>query len=80
MATLQVRNFPDDVYARLQELADEQHTTVDATVLDAVERVIQSAEWRKRWETRESVDLGMDGASLVREARGELYDDHEEFA
>ena len=71
MANLQVKNVPDDTYERLRKLAKERKTTISATVLNAVERELRSAEWRERWELRPEIDLGIDAATLVREARAE---------
>jgi antitoxin FitA len=33
MATLYVRNLPDDLYAKLQELAASQHRSINAQVI-----------------------------------------------
>ena len=69
MATLQVKNIPDEMYERLRKLAKDRQTTISATVINAVEREIRSAAWRERWQSRPEIDLGVDGAALVKEAR-----------
>ena len=71
MATLQVKNIPDEMYERLRKLAKDRQTTISATVINAVEREIRSAAWRERWQSRPEIDLGVDGATLVKEARAE---------
>ena len=69
MATLQVKNIPDEMYERLRKLAKDRQTTISATVINAVEREIRSAAWRERWQSRPEIDLGVDGAALVKKAR-----------
>ena len=69
MATLQVIDLPDELYERLQAAAMYRGTTVEATVLEAIERQVHRVEWRRRVNLMEPVDLGMNGAELVRDAR-----------
>ena len=71
MATFDVENIPDEMHSRLKQLAKERRTTVNAIVLNALERELRSAEWRERWQLRPETELGIDGATLVREARAE---------
>ncbi len=69
MAALQIIDLPDELYERLQEAAKYRGTTVEVTVLEAIERQVYRIEWRRRLDSREPIDLGMDGAELVRDAR-----------
>ena len=71
MATLEIKNLPDEMYERLRQLAKQRNTTISATVINAVEREIRSAAWRQRWQSRPEIDLGVDGATLVQEARSD---------
>lgn len=42
MATLYVRNLPDDLYAKLQELAASQHRSINAQVITLLEQVLKT--------------------------------------
>ncbi|MEH1934256.1 MAG: Arc family DNA-binding protein [Nostoc sp.] len=42
MATLYVRNLPDDLYAKLQELAVSQHRSINAQVITLLEKALKT--------------------------------------
>ncbi|BAY27241.1 hypothetical protein NIES2100_70640 [Calothrix sp. NIES-2100] len=52
MATLNLLNIPDDLYKRLQELAEAEHRSIDAQVItilqNALETKIQQTEEERR--------------------------------
>ena len=47
MANLQVKNIPEDLHERLRRHARENHCTLSASVLAALERELARWEWRK---------------------------------
>ena len=71
MATVQVRNIPEDMHKRLRRLAEKKNSSMNAILLAALEREIERAEWQERWEKRAATELGIDAATLVAEARAE---------
>ena len=73
MATLQVKNLPDETYERLRALAKQRNTTISATVRRALDRELASAAWWDEWDKAPRFDLKVDSAELLREAR-ELRD------
>ena len=80
MATLHVRNVPDDLYRRLQALADAEHRSLSAEVIDLLQSGMAACDRRTRVEEaleglrviRESLPPAPPGyaADLVREMRG----------
>ncbi|MEH2374202.1 FitA-like ribbon-helix-helix domain-containing protein [Nostoc sp.] len=42
MATLYVRNLPDDLYAKLQNLAASEHRSINAQVITLLEQVLKT--------------------------------------
>ena len=60
MATLHVRNIPDDLHERLRRHARENNCTMSTVVLSAVERELVRWEWRKHLAQRPTTDLGVD--------------------
>ncbi|MEH2001733.1 MAG: Arc family DNA-binding protein [Nostoc sp.] len=42
MATLYVRNLPDDLYIKLQELAVSQHRSINAQVITLLEEALKT--------------------------------------
>ncbi len=73
MATLQVKNLPDETYERLRVLAKQRNTTISATVRRAVDRELATAAWWDEWDKLPRYDLKVNSAELLREAR-ELRD------
>ena len=80
MATLYVRNFPDDLYESMQELTEVEKQSINAEVIDLVRDI---AERRLRQQRRlqviaeiEELDKyfhplpdGVDSVALLREDR-----------
>ena len=58
MATLRIKNMPDELHDRLRRLAHKRNSTMAAVVLAAVERALERAEWSERMADRPVVDLG----------------------
>jgi plasmid stability protein len=69
MANLQVKNIPDDLHERLRRHARENHRTISAAVLAAIERELARWEWRQRLDQRPKTDLGIEVAALLTEER-----------
>ena len=69
MATLHVRNIPDDLYERLRRHARENNCSMSTVVFRAVQRELERWEWRKRLAQRQTTDLGVDAATLLSDER-----------
>ena len=69
MANLQVKNIPEDLHERLRRHARENHCTLSASVLAALERELARWEWRKRLAQRPKTGLGVPAAALLLEER-----------
>lgn len=84
MASLNVENIPDDLYARLQQLAAAQNRSISEEVLSLLERVLQAeepkhispeatrqllAEIRERRDRRPVAMAELDSTALIREDR-----------
>lgn len=65
MANLQVKNVPDSLHERLRRHAQEQNITLGTVVLNAVERELARAEWRRRLAQRPMTYLGVPAADLL---------------
>lgn len=55
MATLHVRNIPDDLYIRLQQLAASQHRSISAQVVTLLEEALPSEVKQLEAETSKSI-------------------------
>ena len=55
MATLHVRNVPDDLYARLQYLARNQNRSISAQVITLLESALPTEVQQPRDKTRQNV-------------------------
>ena len=73
MATLQVKNLPDETYERLRQLAKRRNSTISATVRHAVDRELETASWWDEWDKAPRSNVKIDSVGLLREAR-ELRD------
>ena len=73
MATLQVKNLPDEMYERLRQLAKQRNTTISATVRHALDRELETAAWWDDWDKLPRSNLKINAPELLREAR-ELRD------
>ena len=71
MANLQVKNIPEDLHERLRSHARENHCTLSASVLAALERELARWEWRKRLAQRPTTNLGVPAAALLLEERSQ---------
>jgi plasmid stability protein len=81
MATLHVRNVPDELYERLKSLAEEDHRSLSAEVIDLLQEAAAAGSRRSRTLAalaalhRIAVENGPqpDGlaADLIREGRDE---------
>jgi len=82
MATLHVRNVPDDLYERLRHRAATKHRSLSAEIIDLLEGVLGPrdrgakmtevlARLRARHEGLPPVPEGY-AADLIREGRGEI--------
>lgn len=71
MANLQVKNVPDSLHERLRRHAQEQNITLGAAVLNAVERELARAEWRRRLAERPITYLDTPAADLLVAERSE---------
>ncbi len=69
MSTLQVKNVPAALHARLKQRAAEERCTLSDFILRSVERELSRGEWTDRFRQRTSVDLGVRAAQLVDEER-----------
>jgi plasmid stability protein len=48
MATLHVRNVPDELYERLKSLAEEDHRSLSAEVIDLLQEAAAAGSRRRR--------------------------------
>ena len=55
MATLHVENVPDDLYAKLQQLATTQNSSISAQVLSLLESALQIKAKQSQSDTPKSV-------------------------
>ena len=69
MGNLQVKNMPDDLHERLRLHARENHCSIGAIVLTAVERELARRDWRKRLAQRPNTNLGVEASALLMEER-----------
>ncbi len=76
MATLQIRNFPDDLKERLRERSDQADLTMSDYVIQLVRSDLAQPtmeEWLARLaELPEHPELNLTGARFLDEARAEL--------
>jgi len=69
MATLNIRNIPDDLYARLLRYARASNRSVGEVVVRALERELERMEWQEHLARQPKTDLGIDAATLIAEER-----------
>lgn len=67
MATLYVRNLPDDLYAKLQELAVSQHRSINAQVITLLEQALKTETQLTEDERRKNVPKLLEEIRLRRE-------------
>jgi len=74
MASLQVKNLPDELHAALRERAEREGTTLSELVTRALRREValpSMADWLGDLGRLEPVDPGVDVPRLLDEVRGE---------
>ena len=71
MAIIQVKNVPEPLYKRLKRHAKKADKTLSDVILEAIEKELKRNEWRERFATRPSSELGISAASLLEEERRE---------
>lgn len=71
MATLQIRNVPDELHERLRRFARKHNQTMSAVVLAAVERAVEREEWRERMANRPTRAIGETAAEALEAERAE---------
>lgn len=69
MATLHLENVPDDLYAKLQQLATSQNRSIDAQVITLLESVLQTEAQQPPSHTPKSVAAILADISRCRESR-----------
>jgi plasmid stability protein len=69
MATLYVRNLPDDLYAKLQELAASQHRSINAQVITLLEQVLTTQAEETEEQKRQNVPKLLEEIRQRRENR-----------
>jgi plasmid stability protein len=67
MATLYVRNLPDDLYAKLQELAASEHRPINAQVITLLEQALKTEAQQTEEERRKNVPKLLEEIRLRRE-------------
>lgn len=67
MATLYVRNLPDDLYAKLQELAASEHRSINAQVITLLEQALKTETQQTDEERRKNVPKLLEEIRLRRE-------------
>ncbi|MCC5615830.1 Arc family DNA-binding protein [Nostoc sp. CHAB 5836] len=67
MATLYVRNLPDDLYAKLQELAASEHRSINAQVITLLEQALKTEAQQTEEEKRKNVPKLLEEIRLRRE-------------
>ncbi|MBE9104102.1 Arc family DNA-binding protein [Nostoc cf. edaphicum LEGE 07299] len=67
MATLYVRNLPDDLYAKLQELAASEHRSINAQVITLLEQALKTEAQQTEEERRKNVPKLLEEIRLRRE-------------
>ncbi|HEY3418660.1 MAG TPA: hypothetical protein VGM23_17425 [Armatimonadota bacterium] len=81
MATLYVRNFPDELYETVQELAGEDRRSISAEVVDLMSEAVRRQQHQRRrlaamdriegrYERFRPAEDGVDTLTLLREDRG----------
>ncbi len=62
MATLYVRNLPDDLYAKLQELAASQHRSINAQVITLLEQALKTEAQQIKDQKQQNVLKVLEGS------------------
>lgn len=71
MVELRVKNVPYDLLERLKKNADRRNLSIDEVVVAVIKREVKNAEWWERWDKLPRIELEIDSAETIREAREE---------
>ena len=71
MVELRVENVPYDLLERLKKIADRRNLSIDEVVVAVIKREVKNAEWWERWDKSPSIELEIDSAETIKEAREE---------
>lgn len=77
MATLQVKNLPDELHSALRARADREGTTLSELVTRLLRRELalpSMQDWLAELASLERVDLSYDITAVMDEIRGEMPD------
>lgn len=80
MATLHVRNIPDEIYSKIQSLAAERNRSISAEVVNLLQRALEQeqirreqakllADIRRRRNAHRPKRKGFDSVRMLREDR-----------
>ncbi|MYD90018.1 MAG: hypothetical protein F4Y08_06720 [Caldilineaceae bacterium SB0662_bin_9] len=69
MGNLQIKNISDDLHERLRLHANEDHCSMSAIVLAAVERELARRDWQKHLAQRPKTNLDVEASALLMEER-----------
>ena len=78
MASLMVRNIPEELYVKFKRLADQEHRSLNAEMIAVMDRVTREDEIQRQrliaWESitrrlEEKQPLGCDVVQMIREDR-----------
>lgn len=69
MGNLHVKNIPDDLHERLRLHARENHCSMSAIVLAAIERELARRDWQKHLARRPKTNLDVEASALLMEER-----------
>ena len=69
MGNLQVKNIPGVLHERLRLHARENHCSINAIVLTAIERELDRRDWQKHLAQRPKTNLGVEASALLMEKR-----------
>ncbi len=73
MAVLNVKNFPDDVYAKLKEQAEREHRSLAQEVIHLLTKVVEPPQEKLNWMDLRGLGKeiweGIDPAEYIDEER-----------
>jgi plasmid stability protein len=75
MATLQVKNLPEALHARLRRYAQQRHQTMSDIARAALDHEVSRYEWQERLAQRPPTDLGISAAALLEKERAQWQRD-----
>ena len=69
MAKVEINDLSEEMVKRLNELACERQSSVDALIRDVLEWELKKAAWWSHWDTLPRFDREIDAVELLRESR-----------